>query len=601
MEGTNIFTLCSEMLAVMMMGVSAIAVSAANSYPPAPASTSDASITYIVIAAVASYHQLDDTIADTYAEWGQKLKGPADTDSDASLYSSSSDESEESANETDDADESDMDLSDDNPHGDDDAAGYGVFMYNKSTATPDSTYLGPTITSSSLDFIQTLLDETPANELTDFMSHPVCSSNKKFAAGNVSGRVCSSYTISTSKENSLSYNNSLTKLTPSQSKEADAKGEKNMRKINFKKAVAQKFREYDQKLSQISMFLKHLKKLSHDNQDSPNNREGENKKKRRKDVGEPSSRSSRRNKSPTCRNPEWYTKSGSAGATKRKTTWFDLLLKSDIDKNKNHILGPSIVAIAKKLKAIIQKEELTIIPHPSGMVTNLDFLLKQMSTRTEGSEIRYKEYEFSYADLPRLSLNDVEDMYLFQVQDKLHHLLLEFVKDFNNALFLFIRRVVIQNRVEDIQLGVESYQQTLNLTKPMMFFEGIDQKISFTMFGTHKGVVYLNQHNIKSFMKLSEVNNNKQLKGRGWTDMDVEKSNEMVDKIDKTLKEARGVSTMESMKKKMFVMLVVMMMAVSSVTAADAPAPAPTSDASNTALASVAVASLSALVFAFIY
>ncbi|GJT08558.1 hypothetical protein Tco_0843020, partial [Tanacetum coccineum] len=33
-----------------------------------------------------------------------------------------------------------------------------------------------------------------------------------------------------------------------------------------------------------------------------------------------------------------------------------------------------------------------------------------------------KEYEFSYADLPRLSVNDVEDMYLLQVQHKLHHL-----------------------------------------------------------------------------------------------------------------------------------------------------------------------------------
>ncbi|GKG51610.1 hypothetical protein Tco_0541994, partial [Tanacetum coccineum] len=89
-----------------------------------------------------------------------------------------------------------------------------------------------------------------------------------------------------------------------------------------------------------------------------------------------------------------------------------------------------------------------------------------MSTRTEGSvysDLRIKsdygfltsivvrrsddkEYEFSYADLPRLSLNDVEDMYLLQVQDKLHHLLLEFMKDFNNALLLFIKRVMIQNR-----------------------------------------------------------------------------------------------------------------------------------------------------------
>ncbi|GKE19014.1 hypothetical protein Tco_1426591 [Tanacetum coccineum] len=62
-------------------------------------------------------------------------------DSDATLYSLSSEKPEESANETDDVDESNMDLSYDNPNRDDDVAGYGVFMHNKSTATPNSTYL----------------------------------------------------------------------------------------------------------------------------------------------------------------------------------------------------------------------------------------------------------------------------------------------------------------------------------------------------------------------------------------------------------------------------------------------------------------------------
>ncbi|GKE92326.1 hypothetical protein Tco_1573421, partial [Tanacetum coccineum] len=156
----------------------------------------------------------------TYAEWGRKLKGPvvkdpavqslldlrkgskasrleslrkkkqavagegssaahtkyydtSDTESDATHYSSCSDTSEESANGTDDANDSDMDLSDDNPDKDDDTAGFGVFMYNKFTETPKSTYFSPTITSSSLDFIQNLLDETLVNELTDLMSNPV--------------------------------------------------------------------------------------------------------------------------------------------------------------------------------------------------------------------------------------------------------------------------------------------------------------------------------------------------------------------------------------------------------------------------------------------
>ncbi|GJR73447.1 hypothetical protein Tco_0085812 [Tanacetum coccineum] len=79
----------------------------------------------------------------------------------------------ESANETDDVDDSDRDLSDDNPDGDDDAVGFGVFMYNKSTETPKSTYYSVTITSSSLDFIENLLKETPVNELTDLISNQV--------------------------------------------------------------------------------------------------------------------------------------------------------------------------------------------------------------------------------------------------------------------------------------------------------------------------------------------------------------------------------------------------------------------------------------------
>ncbi|GJR19839.1 hypothetical protein Tco_0968366 [Tanacetum coccineum] len=56
--------------------------------------------------------------------------------------------------------------------------------------------------------------------------------------------------------------------------------------------------------------------------------------------------------------PEWFPKK--SGLAKKRTTWFDLFLKSDIDKDENHILGPSTVAIAKKFKELIQKDELSI-------------------------------------------------------------------------------------------------------------------------------------------------------------------------------------------------------------------------------------------------
>ncbi|GKC73273.1 hypothetical protein Tco_1119156 [Tanacetum coccineum] len=81
------------------------------------------------------------------------------------------------------------------------------------------------------------------------------------------------------------------------------------------------------------------------------------------------------------------------------------------------------------------------------------------------------------------------------------------------------------------------------------------------MTETKKGVVYLNQHNIRSLMKLSEVHKfcdgtlmkirdnlidmvnknelghgNKSLKGRDWNGKDIKRSNEMLEKINQTLK-----------------------------------------------------------------
>ncbi|GKE24922.1 hypothetical protein Tco_1436434, partial [Tanacetum coccineum] len=139
--------------------------------------------------------------------------------------------------------------------------------------------------------------------------------------------------------------------------------------------------------------------------------------------------------------------------------------------------------------------------------------------------------------------------------------LLEDERDFNNALLLFIRTTLIKNRVEDLPLGVESYQRTINLTKPKLYFKGINENIPYTMTGTGKGVVYLNGYNHRSLMKLNEVHKfgdgtlrkiqenliemptknklgrgNERLKRRNWNDKDIKKSKEMVNKINQVMK-----------------------------------------------------------------
>ncbi|GKA17388.1 hypothetical protein Tco_0697225 [Tanacetum coccineum] len=75
-------------------------------------------------------------------------------------------------------------------------------------------------------------------------------------------------------------------------------------------------------------------------------------------------------------------------------------------------------------------------------------------------------YRFKEGDFPRLRINDIEDMLLLVVQNRLNNLPGDDVADFAIALRMYTRSLVIQKRVEDLQLGVESYQKKINVTKP---------------------------------------------------------------------------------------------------------------------------------------
>nr|GFB71723.1 retrovirus-related Pol polyprotein from transposon TNT 1-94 [Tanacetum cinerariifolium] len=77
-----------------------------------------------------------------------------------------------------------------------------------------------------------------------------------------------------------------------------------------------------------------------------------------------------------------------------------------------------------------------------------------------------KIYKFKEVDFKRLRLQDIEDMLLLVVQRKPSNLTVADRFAFNVSLRMFTRSIVIQRRVEDLQLGVESYQKWLNLTKP---------------------------------------------------------------------------------------------------------------------------------------
>nr|GEX13497.1 hypothetical protein [Tanacetum cinerariifolium] len=68
-----------------------------------------------------------------------------------------------------------------------------------------------------------------------------------------------------------------------------------------------------------------------------------------------------------------------------------------------------------------------------------------------------KLYTFKEGDFPRLRINDIKDMLIVVAQNKLTNILGDHVSDFAIALRMFTRSMVIQKRVIDLQLEVESY------------------------------------------------------------------------------------------------------------------------------------------------
>ncbi|GKD32731.1 hypothetical protein Tco_1248240 [Tanacetum coccineum] len=76
-----------------------------------------------------------------------------------------------------------------------------------------------------------------------------------------------------------------------------------------------------------------------------------------------------------------------------------------------------------------------------------------------------KLYTFKEGDYNRLRLQDIEDTLLLLVQGKLTNLNVEERVALGVSLGMFIRSIVLRRHVEDFQLGVESYQKKLNLTR----------------------------------------------------------------------------------------------------------------------------------------
>nr|GEZ31306.1 hypothetical protein [Tanacetum cinerariifolium] len=111
-----------------------------------------------------------------------------------------------------------------------------------------------------------------------------------------------------------------------------------------------------------------------------------------------------------------------------------------------------------------------------------------------------KLYKFKEGDLKRLRIQDTEDMLLLLVQGKLTNLTVEECFAFNVSLRMFTRSIVIQRRMKDLQLGVESYQ-----TKLDTYRSDLKCKEAYTAYSNPRGFIYQNKDKQNRLMRIDEL------------------------------------------------------------------------------------------------
>ncbi|GKE67417.1 hypothetical protein Tco_1521578 [Tanacetum coccineum] len=175
-------------------------------------------------------------------------------------------------------------------------------------------------------------------------------------------------------------------------------------------------------------------------------------------------------------------------------------------------------------------------------------------------------YTFKEGDFPRLRLQDIEDMLLLLVQQKLTNLKIDECYDLNVALCIFTTRIVIQRRVEDLQLGVENNQKKLNLTKPDTFRQDLKKRTTYTAYSDPQGVIYLDQNNKNRLMCTDELHKfsdgaldsirtalhditsrirMEYLPKKKWSRLDMRRARVMIYNVDKLLFERRLMRNLE--------------------------------------------------------
>nr|GEU43312.1 retrovirus-related Pol polyprotein from transposon TNT 1-94 [Tanacetum cinerariifolium] len=114
---------------------------------------------------------------------------------------------------------------------------------------------------------------------------------------------------------------------------------------------------------------------------------------------------------------------------------------------------------------------------------DLGYLCGGTSSRKDDDKL----YTFKECNFKRLRIQDIKDMLLLLVQGKPTNLTVKEHFAFNVSLRMFTRSIVIQRRMEDLQLDVETYQKKLNLAKLDTYRTDLKSKEAYTAYSNPRG------------------------------------------------------------------------------------------------------------------
>nr|GEZ57466.1 hypothetical protein [Tanacetum cinerariifolium] len=151
--------------------------------------------------------------------------------------------------------------------------------------------------------------------------------------------------------------------------------------------------------------------------------------------------------------------------------------------------------LRKLVPLIPTSRGLRVIPFDHFINNDLEYLRGGVSSRMYTTLVtKTKKADYGH-------IKWIEDL----VPGKLTNLTVDECLAFNASLRMFTRSIVIQQLMEDLQLGVESYQNKINLIKPNTYRSDLKRKEAYTAYSSPRGFIYQNKDKQNRLMCINEL------------------------------------------------------------------------------------------------